>query len=76
MATHTKARTNVSIDRELLEAARAQHIKISPLLEDALRARLAQDASARWLEENREAIEAYNAEVEDQGVFSDGLRSF
>ncbi len=29
-----------------------------------------------WLEENREAIEAYNELVAKEGVFSDGLRSF
>ena len=76
MAIHTKARTNVSIDRELLEAARAQHLKISPLLEEAIRERLARDAAARWLEANQPAIEAYNSRVEKLGVFSDELRSF
>ena len=29
-----------------------------------------------WLEENREAIEAYNEHVAQHGVFSAGLRSF
>lgn len=29
-----------------------------------------------WLEENREAIEAFNAYVEEHGVFSDGWRLF
>jgi antitoxin CcdA len=76
MITHTKSRTNVSIDSTLLEAARAQNIKISALLEDAIRERLARDASARWLEKNASAIAAYNVEVEKNGVFSDGLREF
>ena len=76
MGIHTKSRTNVSIDSELLAAARAQNIKISALLEDAIRARLASDASARWLEGNKAAIDAYNAQVEADGLFSDGLRSF
>ena len=31
---------------------------------------------AQWLDENREAIDAYNQRVEREGVFSDGLRSF
>lgn len=30
----------------------------------------------RWLMENREAIVAYNDDIERDGVFSDGLRSF
>lgn len=33
-------------------------------------------ARARWLEENREAIEAYNEHVAQHGVFSTGLRGF
>ena len=30
----------------------------------------------QWLEENREALEAYNRFVERRSVFSDGLRRF
>ncbi len=29
-----------------------------------------------WLEANREAIDAYNAHVERDGVFSEDLRTF
>ncbi|MFP4374272.1 MAG: type II toxin-antitoxin system CcdA family antitoxin [Spirochaetaceae bacterium] len=76
MSVHTKQRTNVSIDSDLLEEARSHGIKLSPLLEDAIRRRLAEEAERRWLEENRLAISAYNAEVAERGVFSDKLRSF
>ena len=76
MSVHTKQRTNVSIDPDLLEEARSHGIKLSPLLEDAIRRKLAEEAERRWLEENRRAISAYNAEVAERGVFSDGLRSF
>jgi hypothetical protein len=34
------------------------------------------EARRRWLEENREAIEAYNEHVAQHGVFSAGLRGF
>ncbi len=30
----------------------------------------------QWLKANRAALEAYNAHVEKDGVFSDGMRSF
>ncbi len=76
MALHTKKRTNVSIDPALLEAARSRGIKLSPLLEEAIRERLRQERAEEWREENRESIEAYNREVREHGVFSDGLRSF
>jgi post-segregation antitoxin (ccd killing protein) len=34
------------------------------------------EAHGLWLEENREAIEAYNEHVKQRGVFSAGLRGF
>jgi len=40
----------------------------SELLDAAIRARLANDASARWLEGNKAAIDAYNAQVEADGL--------
>lgn len=76
MNIHTKQRTNVSIDKKLLEEARERNLKLSPILEEALRLRLKEERAARWLEENKEVIENYNEEVEKHGVFSDGVRSF
>lgn len=76
MDIHTKRRTNVSIDTQLFDAAREHGLRLSSLLEEAIRRELADQEKERWLAENREAIEAYNAQVTAQGVFSDGLRSF
>jgi antitoxin CcdA len=76
MASHTKRHTNVSIDVHLLEAARAHGMQLSALLEEAIRQRLTDHEKQRWLEENRDAIRAYNEQVSKHGVFSDGLRSF
>lgn len=41
-------------------------------LDEALRKKLRE----QWLSENKAAMQAYNAHVEQHGVFSDGLRSF
>jgi antitoxin CcdA len=76
MSIHTKKRTNVSIDNGLLEEARKYNVKLSPLFEEALRQHLKNEASKRWLEENKHAIATYNEEVEKHGVFSEGLRNF
>ena len=76
MITHTKLRTNVSIDPELLELARGLKLKLSPLLEAAIRQKARELAANNWLAENRGAIESYNEEVAENGVFSDGLRGF
>lgn len=76
MNVHTKQRTNVSIDAELLEEARKYNVKLSPLFEQALRRHIKREAAKRWLAENKNAIEEYNRDVKERGVFSDGMRSF
>lgn len=74
-ATPRKA-TNLSIRKDLLDQARASGVNLSATLERALTEELAKARRQKWLDENREAIEAYNAHVEEHGVFSDTLRSF
>lgn len=71
-----KKATNVSINRELLEAAKACGINLSATLEEALVERVRARHARQWLEDNRDAIAAYNGLVERRGVFPDGLRSF
>ena len=71
-----KSATNVSIRRDLLEAARASKINLSATLEQALIGKLREAQERQWREENREAIAAYNQHVEKHGVFSDESRSF
>ncbi len=71
-----KSATNVSIRRDLLEAARASKINLSATLEQALIEKLREAQQRQWREENREAIAAYNLHVEKHGVFSDGIRGF
>lgn len=71
-----KSATNVSIRRDLLEAARALKINLSATLEQALIEKLREAQQRQWREENRESIEAYNQHIEKHGVFSDGSRSF
>lgn len=38
--------------------------------------KLTKSSRERWLEQNGEALQAYNQRVEKRGVFSDGLRTF
>ncbi len=71
-----KKPANLSINSDLLQKAREQDINLSATLEQALTERLRQRQRQRWLTDNQEAIAAYNNYVEEQGTFSDGLRSF
>lgn len=72
----TKKATNVSIDRQLLETARACGINLSATLEEALAERIRAQRAQQWLADNRKAIASYNESVAERGVFSDGLRNF
>jgi antitoxin CcdA len=77
-------RVTIELDSESIAAAKAAGIDLSRLLIEALRRRLPNlhaaeraELARKWQEENREAIEAYNKMVEQDGfVFSDGVRTF
>ncbi|TAK56252.1 MAG: acetoacetyl-CoA synthase [Gammaproteobacteria bacterium] len=71
-----KQAVNLAIDRKLLQAAREVRINLSATLEDALEAAVRQRRRDLWLDENREAIQAYNRLIEQEGVFSDELGTF
>ena len=75
MSTAKKA-ANLSIRADLLEEARAYKIKLSQTLEAALQVALKKEKERRWLEENRAAIEAYNREIAEYGLFSDAFRDY
>lgn len=77
-------RVTIELDPQSIAAAKAAGIDLSQLLVEALRRRLPNlhaaeraELDRRWQEENREAIEAYNKIIEQDGfVFSDGVRTF
>lgn len=71
-----KKPTNLSINSDLLKQAKELNINLSATLEQALTAQLKAKRAQLWLEQNKDAIAAYNQSVDEQGVFSDGLRSF
>ncbi|RDG30191.1 hypothetical protein DV872_18150 [Oceanispirochaeta sp. M1] len=73
---HMKTRTNVSIDKELLESAKSQNIVISTLLEKAIKDELKKKAEEDWVEENKANLNRYNQRITEDGVFSDELRTF
>lgn len=71
-----KKATNLSINVELLKAARERKINLSATLESALIERLRAWDEQAWLAENTEAIDEYADHVGEHGVFSDGVRRF
>jgi len=75
-AAHTKSATNLSLPTELVRAARALKLNLSEVVTQALEQAVRDGERRAWLEENQDAIDAYNAQVEKRGVFSDGWRRF
>jgi antitoxin CcdA len=74
--TAAKRAANVSVRRDLLDAARAANINLSATLERALLEALKSAQREQWRNDNREAIAAHNDFMTEHGVFSDGSRSF
>lgn len=60
--------TNVSLDAELVEQARAFDINISRACEEGLERVVREERRRRWIEENREAMEASNEYVREHGL--------
>lgn len=75
-AAAPKKPTNVSINSDLLEKAKGLNINLSATLEAALVEQLRTEQRNQWKAENAKAIQTYNDFVENNGVFSDGLRKF
>ncbi len=71
-----KKPVNLTLNSDLLKLSKDMGLNLSGLAEEAIaqavRARLAE----AWLQENAEAIRAYNSRIDAHGVFSDGLRNF
>jgi antitoxin CcdA len=74
--TGPKRAVNVSVDAEILAAAKAQGINLSQTLEDELLKRTQEAREAKWREQNREAFEAHNHFIEEHGIWSKKYRSW
>jgi antitoxin CcdA len=71
-----KKATNLSLNSDLLKKSKSLNINLSAALEQTLRDKLAEAEAQKWLDENKNAIKAYNEFVAEQGCFGDEYRSF
>ncbi|MEW9920634.1 type II toxin-antitoxin system CcdA family antitoxin [Marimonas sp. MJW-29] len=71
-----KKATNLSLDQELLNDARALGVNVSAAAEQGVSDAVRKAKAAVWLEENREAIEANNRWVEENGLPLANYRMF
>ena len=68
--------TNISLDSAMIEEAKELGINISRACEQGLAKQISDERGRRWLEENREAIEASNAYVAEHGLPLEKYRLF
>ncbi len=74
--TAPKKATNISLNSDLVQKAKAYKINLSQTLEKELDKLLHKKAEEAWLKETKEAVETYNATIKKRGVFSDSFRRF
>lgn len=70
-----KKPTNVSINSDLLAKAKRLKLNLSATLESALTEEVRKAQRTQWRETNREAIDAANRLVDENGLFSDCYRT-
>jgi len=71
-----KKATNVTVNSDLLRKAKTYKINISKNFEAYLAEVVRNKEEQQWLEENKEAIEAFNESVGKRGLFGDKYRRF
>lgn len=76
MVSSSRKPTNLSIDSELLNEAKALNINLSRAAEDGVKAAVRAAQELRWKEDNADAIESSNAYVENYGLPLDKYRPF
>jgi antitoxin CcdA len=73
-STATKKPVNLSVNSDLLRQAKELKVNVSQVLEVALASQVKRLREAQWLEDNKEAIDAYNRHVEENGLWNDAWR--
>jgi antitoxin CcdA len=68
--------TNISLDSELLRDAREFNVNVSRACEQGLIEEVRKRKWAKWQEDNKGAIDAYNAYVEKHGLMSEYFHDF
>ena len=75
-ASSVRRATNVTLPEELLRDAREMGINLSQACERGLAVAVAEQRRQRWLEENREAMDAWNGYVAEHGLPLAAFRQF
>lgn len=72
----SKVRVSLTIDEALVAEAKAVGLNLSAVAEEAIRFQTRAEEMRLWTERNRKALEAWDKRIEEDGLWSDGLRLF
>jgi antitoxin CcdA len=76
MNVATRKAVNLSLDRTLLEEAKALEVNVSRAAEVGLKAAVKKAKEEQWLAENMAALESINQWVEENGLPLEKYRTF
>ncbi|MGE0666432.1 MAG: type II toxin-antitoxin system CcdA family antitoxin [Sphingomonadales bacterium] len=68
VTNRSRKAVNLSVDAELVEAAKSMDMNLSQIFESSLRQAVSEEQKRRWVEENREAIDEYNERIDREGT--------
>ena len=71
-----RAKVNLSFDPDVVSEARALGLNMSRLAEDAVARAVKVERNRKWVEENREALDAYSREIGRDGLPLERHRQF
>jgi len=71
-----KVRVSLTIDEALVAEAKARGVNLSAVSERAIANETREARMRQWAEDNRAALEAWRKKIEEEGLWSDGLRQF
>jgi antitoxin CcdA len=71
-----KRPTNLSLNSRVLEIAKELGMNLSQTVDTLLEQEVRRQLRERWLERNKEGIDAYNLRIEREGTFAQQWRTF
>ncbi len=74
--SEARRRLNLSIREDLIAEARKEQVNLSRFLEEKLEQALREVRGRQWLDENREALAAFDARVARDGPLNGDLLPF
>jgi antitoxin CcdA len=74
--TAPKKATNISINSDLIQKAKAYKINLSKTLEKELDSILRKKVEEKWLKDTQDAVNSYNRHIAKNGTFGQQVKGY